>query len=155
MRGLAEDNVFGTLGFGHLLDVTETARHRGHVDRGVAAADHHHAAGNRLEAALVEGFEERHAGDAVTGLGARYRERPAGLAANGEQHGIEIGFEVFKRHIHADARLEFDRDAHVDDAIHLAVQRVARQTVAGHAVLGHAAELIVIVVHGDAMTLAP
>ena len=75
-------------------DVAEAARHRHHIDGGVAAADAHHARAGRLQSAAVEGVEKIHAADAVRRIAAGHRQCAPGLAAEGPQHRVEFALEV-------------------------------------------------------------
>jgi hypothetical protein len=76
---MAGDGVLRSVGL-DLVDVAQAAGHGGDVDRGVAAADHHHALADVLQAAVVEGLQEGGGGDHVGRLGAFHRQRPAGWA---------------------------------------------------------------------------
>ena len=154
MRRVTHHHELRALGLLHVLDVAQPARHRNDVDRGIAAADHHHAAGDRLEAALVEGLEKRDSADTVGRVRSRNGQAEAGFAADREQHRVEVGFEVVQVNFDADARVEPDLDAHRDDAIDLTIQMLARQTVARHTVLRHAPQLGVIVEQRDRMPFA-
>ena len=141
VRGLAENDGFGAVLFVNLRDVPKPARHGRHVHGRVAAADHQHAARANLEAALVEGFKERDAADAVGGfLGAVHRERASGLRAASEKHRVVIFPQLVERHVHADFHAGADLDAHVDNAFNLAIEHVARRAVAGDAVAHHPAQ---------------
>ena len=134
-----------------VLDVAQAARHRHHVDRGVAAADHHHAAGDRLQAPLVEGLEERDAADAVGGVGPR---RPAACARPCSRWRAAPRRSLVSRSLSATSlpMRVLSRTSTPMSTMRLIspFSVLARQAIARHAVLRHAAELVVIVEHGDA-----
>ena len=55
VRGVAENDESGRSDSLISRHVAEAARHRHHVDRGIAAADHDHALGDDPQTAFVEG----------------------------------------------------------------------------------------------------
>ena len=139
-RGMAEFLVDrDVVGVG-LADMAETARDRGDVDRGVAAADHDDAHRGREHPAAIEGVEEFDAGDAVLGVGAGNRQRPPLLRADRPEDRVEIALQFLDRDVAPDldaaARLDV---AERQDAADLGVEHVARGAVAGDAEAHHAA----------------
>ena len=137
-----------------LADMAETARDRGDVDRGVAAADHDDAHRGREHPAAVERVEEVDAGDAILRVRAGDRQRPPLLRADRPEDRVEIALELLDRHVAPDldaaARLDV---AEREDPVDLGVEHVARRAVAGDAEAHHAAELVVRLEDHDRMAL--
>jgi hypothetical protein len=146
--------TFSAVGRLRVVDGAEAARHRGDVDRGVAAADHHHALADVLHAAVVEGAQEGGRGDHVGGVVAVAGQGPAALGAEAEEHRVELLADLFHGDVGADARLQLRLHAEVEDALDLGVEDVARRAEAGDAVAHHAAEELVLVEDRDVMAHA-
>ena len=149
---VAGNHCLGTFilrtGFGH---VAQAAGNGCDVDRGIAAADDDDAVADVLQAAFVEGAQERDGGHAVGRFGAGNGQRPAGLGAHRHEDGVVVLVEFVKADVAADAALETGFNTHFDDAVDFRVQHFARGTEARDAVAHHAAELFVLVEDGDAM----
>ena len=94
VRQVAGDRALGEVGRLGVLDVAEAARDGGDVDRGVAAADHHHALADVAQAAVVEGLQERGGGHHVGRVAAGHRQRAAGLRAHAEEHRVELASRI-------------------------------------------------------------
>ena len=152
---LAENRLFRRRRFGFARNVAEPARHRGHVHRGIAPSHHHDSLAHLVEPPVVEGAQERDAVNDVRGLGAGNRQGTARLCAQADEHGVEVAPQLFQTHVLADLGVEAHLHAHVDNALDLAVEHVARRAIAGNAIAHHAAELRVGVENGAAMALAP
>jgi hypothetical protein len=139
------------------LDVPQPPRHRGHVDRGVAAAHHHHTFAHVLQAAVVEGLQEGggrdHVGCIAAACAVGNRQRPAGLGAQAEKDRVEFGADLLHRHVAADALAQAGHDPQVEDALDLGVQHVTWCAKTRDAVTHHAAQLRVFVKDRDAVAL--
>ncbi len=154
LRGVAAHDQFGTVLRIDLVDMAETTRHGGDVDGGVATADADHLAVDALQAAVIEGGQEGHAGDAVLGVGAGHRQRTADVRADGPEQRVIVFFQLFDADVAADAGVHAHLDTQVEDAVDFAVQHLTRGTITRDAVAHHAAEFFVVVEHGGAMTHA-
>ena len=152
---VAGDRVFRAVLLARLLDVAEAPRHGGDVDRGVAAADDHHALADMAHAAVVERLQERGRGDDVRRLVARAGQRAAGLGAEAEEHRVELGADLIHGDLGADAAGQPGLHADVEDALDLRIENIARRAKAGNAVAHHAAEFRMLVENGDLVPLAP
>ncbi len=109
------------------------------VDGGVAAAVNHHAA-TELQRRLA-GFhvaQETDRIDDARRVGARYFDAFSNVRADRDETGVETAAFEQRRDI-VDAAVEPQFHAHVDDALHFAVDDLARQPVAGDAETHHAA----------------
>ena len=152
MRRVAECRGSGDIVLVLRVDMAETARDRGDVDRRVAAADDHDFLGGRKHPAAVERVEEFDAGDAVFRIRARHGQRAAGLRANAPEDGVVIALELFDAHILADAHAGARTDAvERENAADLGVQHLARRAIAGNAETHHAAEFFMHLEDRDGM----
>jgi hypothetical protein len=120
--GVAGDGHLRPVGLVHLVDMAQAARHGGDVDRGVAAADHHHALAHMLHAAVVEGLQEGGGGDDVGRPGALHRQRAAALCTHAQEDRVELLADLLERDVAADARVHARRDTEVQDALDLGVE---------------------------------
>ena len=146
MRGIAADDELGTLFLRQFVDLADTPGNRDHVDRRIAAAHANDLVGGNLQRALVEGFEEGDAGNAVGRIGVLQRQAAAGLAADRPQDRVVILFQLFDADVAADARTHLRVDvAHFQDAVDFVVEEFTRRAVTGDTVAEHAAELVVFV----------
>src|SRR5262245_38935944 len=91
---------------------------------------------------MIEGIEKLDAREAALSTPAGHRQRPTLLRANGPEDGVELLLQVGDGHVLAGAGVEPDFDAHIDDALDLSVEHIARRAVAGDAVAHHAAKLL-------------
>ncbi len=133
-----DDDRFGAHALGRARD----------VDRGVAAAIDDDAA---TEHWFVLAFHAAQHGNGVDDFrhGASGDVGPlADVRADGEERGVELaGLHRFLDVV--DLGVEPDLDAHVDDALHLGIEHVARQTILRNAEAHHAAHQRAGLAHGD------
>ncbi|MCX7007264.1 MAG: hypothetical protein NTY53_08445, partial [Kiritimatiellaeota bacterium] len=127
----------------HLLDARHTHRATRGIHRHIAAADHEHLGTDGGLVAVVHFIEEfQSRPDARRHLVGNV-QRPADPRADGNEDGVELAarfaLEQLARilHLRAGARL----DAHIEDALDLAIEHVGGQTVARNAIAQHAAQL--------------
>jgi len=143
VRRMAQHDHFRAVAFTLMLDVPQPPRDRGDVHRRVAAADHQHLPGGRLQAPVVEGLQEGDTTDDVGRVAARHGQRRAALRADADEDGVELLLQLLHGHVDADLGVHAGLDAHVEDALDLPVEHIARRPVAGDAVAHHATQLLV------------
>ncbi len=122
-------------------DKADTPRHGRHVHGRIAAADDQHALGAVFQAAFVERLKELDAADAVGRfLRARHVQRRTGLCAETDEHRAEFLLKLLHGDVHTNLHAPAHLDAQIEHTPDLAVQHVARHTIAGNAVAHHAAQ---------------
>ncbi len=116
------------------LGCADTQRATRAVDGDVAASDDEHALVANAGLALpVRVPQERERAQHAFCLGPRYREDPAFLQPDSDEHGVELPVEMLERYVLPDLDAVSDLDAHLDQVVDLPLKHVARQTIRRHA----------------------
>ena len=113
-------------------------RGAGDVDRGVAAAVDDDAPAEHRRLLAFHRAQHRDRVEDVRRVLGRDERALGDVRADGEERGSEAAVLHRPRDV-VDLGAEADRHAHVDDALHLGVEHVARQAVLGDAEAHHPA----------------
>ena len=111
----------------------------GNVDRGVAAAVHDHPA-SKLKRCVVRlhAAQKAHGVEDLHGVGGGDVHLFRQVRPDGGEAGVEAARGQGRGYV-VHSRIELERHAHIDDALHLRVHHVAGQTVLGDAEAHHPA----------------
>jgi hypothetical protein len=108
------------------------------VERGVAAAIYHHATAKHRLFLALHAPQYRNRIEHVSGLPRGNVCALGDVCADGEERGIKAARGHRVDDIR-DLRVQFEFDTHVEDALHLAIEHVARQSILGNSKSHHAA----------------